>query len=168
MPGWLDDLLGKNVQQNAAAVPDRKRLNFVGAGVSVADNPANLSTDVTISGSGAAGVDPLHPKSNSGTPVYPSSAAYVIAAGITFVRGGLANGDSVRFFGAGGGETTQVAYAFGRVTNLTAFIIDLYPLLTQHIFLNGVDQGAGNPVEISPGSTILWAFDVALNAHISV
>jgi hypothetical protein len=168
MPGWLDDLLGKTVQANTVAVPDRKRLNFVGAGVSVNDNPANLSTDVTISVVASPGKDPLNPKSNSGTPVYPSSAAFVIAAGVTFVRGGLADGDSIRFFGAGGGETTQVAYQFGRVTNLTAFVIDLYPLLSQHIFLNGFDQGAGNPVEITPGSTVVWAFDLALNAHVSV
>ncbi len=166
-PTWLDDLLGKTVQQNAVAVPDRKRLNFIGVGVSVADNPANLSTDVTISSASAGGKDPLQPQSNVGTPTYPTPSQYVIAAGVTFVRSALADYDSIRFFGAGGGETTQTAYMFGRVTNLTAFVIAFYALPSQHLYINGVDQGAGAYIEVPAGATVFWSFDAALNAHIS-
>lgn len=48
---WLDWLLfGYNiVASNNAAMPKRGALNFVGLGVTVADNEANGSTDVTIS-----------------------------------------------------------------------------------------------------------------------
>jgi hypothetical protein len=164
---WLDDLLGKTVLLNGSALPDRKLLNFiqgVGVGLTIVDNPATLSTDVTLASVSRMGVDPLVPLGGGG---YPSNPSYVIASGVSFLRGTPADGDSVRFFGAGGGEQIQVAYLEGRITNVTAAQVALWPLATQHIFLNGADQGVGNPVTIDPGGTVWWALDVALNAHVS-
>ncbi len=51
---WLDDLLGKTIQQYGVPVVDRKNLNFV-SGATVTDNPGNDSTDVNISGGGGGG-----------------------------------------------------------------------------------------------------------------
>lgn len=51
MTSWLDDLLGKTVMLDGVSLPDRKRLNFKPtAGVSVVDNEALGSTDVTLVG----------------------------------------------------------------------------------------------------------------------
>ena len=160
---WLDDLLGKIVMLNGVAVPDRKRLNFVGSGLSVQDNPSSGTTDVTI-GTSNVGKDPLEPQSGGG---YPSNSSRTIGTGSTFVRNGAADGDSVRFFGAGGSEPGQSAFMQGRVTNLSGYVLSLYPLPTQHLYLNGVDLGAGVSLDISVGATIFWCLDDALDAHIT-
>lgn len=164
--GWMDDLLGKTIQKNGSIFPDRKLLNFMGAGVSITDNPVTESTDVVIDATSNVGKDPLVPQSNAGTSAYPTNPTYTIGTGITFVRSGLADYDSVRFFGAGGSEPVQVAYSFGQVINLSGFVLALYPLLTQHLYVMGVDYGAGAAIDIAPGSAIRWALDASLNAHI--
>ncbi len=163
--GWMDDLLGKEIQQNTAILPDRKRLNFIGGGISVTDNPANESTDVQV-GETSSGLDPLEPQSNSGTSAYPTSAIFAIAPGFTFVRDGVADYDSVRIYGAGGSESTQLAFASGTVVNLSGFVLSLYPLVTQHLFIMGVDYGAGTAFSIAVGSSARWVLDDDLNFHI--
>lgn len=47
---FLDDLLGSLIQLNGVNEPQRKILNFLGS-VTIADNPSNGSTDITISAS---------------------------------------------------------------------------------------------------------------------
>lgn len=49
---WLSDLLGKVVKSASETFPDRKVIRFLGAGISVADNPTEGSTDVTVAGAG--------------------------------------------------------------------------------------------------------------------
>jgi hypothetical protein len=52
----LDNLLGlKNLSSDGVEVPTRRDINYIGDGVSVADNPVTGKTDVTIL-SGATGV----------------------------------------------------------------------------------------------------------------
>ena len=55
---WLDQMLfGYNIVAiNGVAVPKEAALNFLGAGVTVVDNPTNGSTDVTIAGSSVNGL----------------------------------------------------------------------------------------------------------------
>lgn len=164
--GWMDDLLGKNVLGAGTLVPDRKKLNFLGT-VSVTDNPQTESTDVTIiGGGGGVNLDPLEPQSNGGTTAYPTNPAYSIRTGFTFVRSGAADFDSVRMYGAGGSEPNQNAFDQGTLINLSGFVLSFYPLLTQHLYLNGADAGAGVPFSIAPGSAVRWVLDDALNLYI--
>lgn len=51
-PQWLDQYV--QVQASGITVTQRHALNFLGAGVTVTDNPANDSTDVTIGGGGSS------------------------------------------------------------------------------------------------------------------
>jgi hypothetical protein len=53
-PTPLDAFFQKTVQQGGSSLPARPLINFLGS-VSCADNPANNSTDVTISGGGSGG-----------------------------------------------------------------------------------------------------------------
>ncbi len=46
--GWIDDLLGKIIQKNGVAVPDRKTVNFVGDMIDIEDNPGDGTTEITI------------------------------------------------------------------------------------------------------------------------
>ena len=164
--GWMDDLLGKNVLGAGTLVPDRKKLNFLGT-VSVTDNPVTESTDVTIiGGGGGTNLDPLLPQSNSGTTAYPTNPSYSIRTGFTFVRSGAADYDSVRMYGAGGSEPNQTHFDSGTLVNLTGFVLAFYPLLTQHLYLAGVDAGAGTPFDITPGSAVRWVLDSTLNLYI--
>ncbi len=165
--GWMDDLLGKTIQQNGSVFPDRKLLNFLGSSVSITDNPQTQSTDVLITGgSGGLGKDPLGPQSNSGTSAYPTNPQYTISTGPTFVRSGAADFDSVRVYGAGGSEPNQIAFDAGTLLNLSGFVLSFYPLLTQHLFIAGVDYGAGTPFSIAMGSAVRWVLDDTLNLHI--
>lgn len=164
--GWMDDLLGKNILQAGTLLPDRKKLNFLGT-VSITDNPQTESTDVNIvGGGGGVGKDPLAPQSNSGVEAYPTNPTYTIATGPTFVRSGAADFDSVRMYGAGGSEPNQVAFDAGTLINLSGFVLSFYPLLTQHLYLNGADQGAGVPFSIAVGSAVRWVLDDSLNLYI--
>lgn len=164
--GWMDDLLGKNILQAGSLFPDRKKLNFLGT-VTITDNPATESTDVTIvGGGGGLGKDPLTPQSNAGVAAYPTNPTYSIRTGPTFVRSGAADYDSVRMYGAGGVEPNQAVFDTGTLINLSGFVLAFYPLLTQHLYLNGVDQGAGVSFDISPGSSVRWVLDNSLNLFI--
>ncbi len=165
--GWLDDLLGKTIQQNATILPDRKLLNFL-TGFTVTDNPQNGSTDVAVSGGGAGGVglDPLVPQSNSGTAAYPTNPAYVVGLGVSFIRGAAADYDSVRIFGAGGSEENQAEFQQGTIVNPTSYVIAFYALLTQHLYALGADLGAGAYITLAPGSSLRWVLDDSLNLHV--
>lgn len=161
----MDDLLGKNILQAGTLLPDRKKLNFLGT-VAIADNPATESTDVSILGVGNRGLDPLVPQSNGGASAYPTNPAYVVSTGVTFVRSGAADEDSVRMYGAGGTEPNQVELDTGTIVNLSGFVLSFYPLLTQHLYIAGVDYGAGAYFDIAAGANVRWALDDTLNLHI--
>lgn len=164
--GWMDDLLGKNVLGAGTLVPDRKKLNFLGT-VSVTDNPATESTDVTIiGGGGGVNLDPLVPAPNGGVAAYPTNPAYSIRTGFTFVRSGANDFDSVRMYGAGGSEPNQADFDQGTLINLSGFVLSFYPLLTQHLYIGGVDYGAGTPFSVALGSSVRWVLDASLNLHI--
>ena len=63
---WIDDLPGvRTLQDDGTDVPSRSKVNFIGAGVSVADNPTTKTTDVTISGGGGGGGDVAGPVSST-------------------------------------------------------------------------------------------------------
>jgi hypothetical protein len=46
----------RTVQDEGVAVPRQRTLNFIGGSVTIADDPANARTNVTISGGGAGGI----------------------------------------------------------------------------------------------------------------
>ncbi len=98
---WLDDLLGKTIQKNGTALPDRKVMNFIegdsGVAITVTDNPGTGATDVEFSG----GVLP-DPSSDPGTVLYvdgggafafgvvPDTAMPNLTGDVTTVEGAVA------------------------------------------------------------------------------
>lgn len=162
--GWLDDLLGKQFQQDGTNVPQRKTANFIGA--TVEDDPDNERTNVTITGGiGGGFLDAVVAKSNSGSTSYPAEDERAIGIS-TFVRTALADHDSVRMYGEIGDPVeARTPGTQGRVTNLTAYIVDLYPLAGESLFVDGVDQGADTPIEIPAGGTAFFLLDADGFAH---
>lgn len=63
------------VQQSGADLPQRRKLNLTGTGVSCADNAGGLSTDCTISGGTGGGAAPIASATTSGTVKTDSTVA---------------------------------------------------------------------------------------------
>lgn len=88
LPTWLDDLLRSSVGSlipirwlGTPITPERVRLNFAGAGVTVADNAGTETTDVTIAGVGAATYTAPIVSTGGATPVVSITPATDAAAG---------------------------------------------------------------------------------------
>jgi hypothetical protein len=75
---WLDAFLQSynTVQLNGVAYPQRQILNLIGSGISIADDAATESTNVTISGGGGSSV--------TGTGLWYSTAGTLNAAAVGF------------------------------------------------------------------------------------
>jgi hypothetical protein len=99
MQGYRDILL------NAVGLQRRTKLNFTGAGVSVADNPSTQSTDVTISGGGLTTVV----ESESATVAVGTLGRFDVGAPATAT---LANG-------VNNGDRLAVAWLDGSAGNVT-------------------------------------------------
>ncbi len=165
---WLDDLFGKQIRVAGVDVVQRKNLNFVNA--SVVDNSDTGATDVTVAGSTPVGdqfKNAMSAQSNSSVTAYPTGSANAIGSYSAFVRTAIADHDSIRFFGAVS-EPTPSPGIQGRVTNLTAFILDLYPLAGTNIFVDGVDQTVDTPIEVAPGASVFWMLDDNGDWHVTV
>lgn len=63
------------IQKDGADLPQRRKLNLAGAGVTCADNSGALSTDCTIPGGGGGGSAPLASPTVSGTVKIDASSA---------------------------------------------------------------------------------------------
>lgn len=82
---------GHTIQDNGVSVTQRGRLNFLGTGVSLSDNPANNSTDVTISGGGGSAANYQQVFTGDGlTASYALSVAPANAKAIVTLNGNQA------------------------------------------------------------------------------
>lgn len=163
MASWLDDLLGKQIQADGTNVPQRKILNFIDA--TVEDDPSNGRTNVTAGGSGGTGAafnGALTAQPNSGTTAYPDDAVVAVS---TFITAAVGDHDSVRMYADD--ERTRSPGTQGRITNLTAYVIDLYPIEGESLFADSVDQGTDTPVEIPPGGSVFFMLDADGVAHLA-
>lgn len=92
-------------------------------------------------------------RDNNGTSAYPTSSDFTIARSSTFIKTAVQDGDSVRFFSGG------TAGLYGRCKNVTAFFVDLYPLLGGSINANGTNLGVNTPLTLAPGLMLDWMID---------
>lgn len=157
--GYLDDLLGKQIQEDGVNVPQRKNLNLIGA--TVEDNPAENRTDVTILGGAGYGAAKLSvsAQSNAGVTAYPSDADQAVGVS-TFIRIAAADHDSIRFPTDADDIVPLTVGLQGRIDNHTSYIIDLYPSAGLQVGVDGIQQGGDVPIEIAPFSVMFWVLDL--------
>lgn len=92
------------VEQDAVPFTPRSTLNFTGTGVTVSDDPGNLSTDVDISaGAGYALIE------ESGAPFPQRTAINFLGAGVSVADDPGNNSTDVTISGGGGGGLTTTA-----------------------------------------------------------
>lgn len=171
-----DQLLGgfMQVADNTArdAIPAARRSEGMRVHVQASGLVYRLAANLTTwigPGDAPRFKNALTAQSNSETSTFPTSVNFAIGERNTFIRTAVADHDSVRMWEAGvdAGYPTLDAGLDGRVTNLTEFIVDLYPIDSQVITFNGSTLAADEPLEISPGSTIFWCVDDDGVTHIT-
>lgn len=156
--GWLDDLQGKQLQQDGTNVPQRKTLNIIGA--TVEDNPTEGRTDMTIHGLGYAGAKlSVAAQSNSGVSAYPSDSDQAVGTS-SFIRTAAADHDSVRMPNESDDIVPILVGMQGRVSNHTSYIIDLYPPVGAQLGVDGAQLGVDTPIEIPPFGSVQWMLDL--------
>lgn len=106
-------------------------------------------------------------RSNSGTPTYPSNVAQAVAEKNTFIRTAAADNDSVRMWSAADADYPSFTGGLeGKVTNLTAFLILLYPVSGSRLHQQAL-LAVNEPIEIPPGVTVYWHTDGSGVTYIS-
>jgi hypothetical protein len=123
---WIDDLLGKRIQNSGVEIPDRKILNF-GTGLLAVDDPAGGRTTVTATGGGGGGgswADALAIGRDSGTndPRISDSRHLDFQTEIDIRRAAVpwVAADSEQLIAVTGVRLTSVQNALGTATDIEA------------------------------------------------
>ena len=108
----------------------------------------------------------LTAQSNTGASAYPTDSAFAIPTQVAIVNVAAMDGDSIRMFGASP-EIAAVAWQQGRVTNITDYSIDFYPLPGATIFVDGISAGVDGPLAIAAHSSMFWIVDSNGDLHVT-
>lgn len=145
---WLDKMFQKGIQWLGADLPDQPKINFLG-NVSVADDPENGVTTVTVSGNGG----------QESTPVINGLNSDVATGGLATLRlSGPTAAFSVGGFALPGGSTPSPGQVLD-VINTTAQVMTVEHNESHSTLKYRISVGAGVPSAVPAFSRIRLVYD---------